>query len=70
MNDLNKIREKNNYIRWAQHYWEPLFDLFQIFKKNEFKDYNDNEVIKEIQFKDFCYFVYTYSSKSLIKYEY
>ena len=68
MINLSKIRdeqEKNFFFKWVNHYQNPLSIMFDLFKENEFKDYNDNDVIKDIKFIDFSYFVYVNSSKYL-----
>jgi len=70
MININKIRDdqkKRYFFKWLKHYINPLSNMFEIFKQNEFKDYNDNEVIKDIKFIDFSYFVYINSSKHLSK---
>lgn len=68
--ELSEKLYKINFFKWVNHYKNPLIDLFEVFKQNEFKDYNDNEIIKDIQFLPFCNFVYNNSSKTLYNYEY
>ena len=73
MISLKKIKEnqeKNNFYKWLSHYEKPLYDLYIIFKQNQFKDYEGNNVIEKITFVNFGYFAYLNSSKQLYKYEY
>jgi len=68
--ELSERLNRMKFMKWVNFYQKPLIDLYEVFKQNEFKDYNDNEIIKDIKFLPFCNFVYNNSSKTLYSYEY
>ena len=55
---IKEIVEQHKFENWIFKNYFDLIKLFEVLKQNEFKDYNDNDIIQNIDLIDFCGFVY------------
>lgn len=55
---IKEIVEQHKFENWIFKNYFDLIKLFEVLKQNEFKDYNNNDIIQNIDLIDFCGFVY------------
>lgn len=55
---IKEIVEQHKFENWIFKNYSDLKKLFEVLKQNEFKDYNNNDIIQNIDLIDFCGFVY------------